>query len=97
MMVKSRGVVPDDSAKTSAGSKGGALGPERICVRRRVEEAVVPRQPESGVGSAPGPGGQPEDDANAVESNSDDAPVEVGGLELDEGQGAIDDPCLDNL
>ena len=89
------GGLPDNGSQTGAGGESGAVRPEGGVVV--VEEAVGVRQPESGVGRGPGPGGQPEDDANAVEDDGDDAPEKMGGLKLDNDQGAVDDPRLDDL
>lgn len=60
-------------------------------------KVAVARQPDGGRGGCPGPGAEPEDDAEDVGNQSDDAVEEVRSPDLDGSGTAYDDERLDCL
>lgn len=94
---KKGGSLPNHGSKSGATGQGAAFV---LGVAGRTgagpEEAVA-REPDRGRGSGPCPGAEPEDDAEDVGDQGDDAVEDVRGPDLDGCGAADDDEGLDCL
>jgi hypothetical protein len=94
---KERGNVPNNSTKRSATSQSTTFVLEIVVRGGAGSEVAVVRQPEGCGRSRPGPGAEPEDDAEDIGDQSDDAVEDMRSPDFDCGGTAYDDECLNRL
>lgn len=87
---KERGSLPNHGTQRGAAGQGAAFVLGVAGRRRAGAEDAVAREPDRGRGGGPRPGAEPEDDAEAVGDQGDDAVEDVRSPDLD-GRGAADD------